>query len=142
MTNFEKYNKLHDEVMKRLENGEITVEQAKEVNDLAFDKYITEAKILDSHDFRKNLENRSKYITKTKIPDLEEVRRREIADANNDLTWTLMDIHHEYDPKIKAADTEEEKNKLKEEKQKKIDAEKAKTDALIEAIKKKTYETK
>lgn len=40
--NIEKYNILHDELMKRLESGEITVEMAKEVHDLAFDKYITE----------------------------------------------------------------------------------------------------
>ena len=43
MTNFEKYNKLHSEVMSRLENGEITIETAKEVNDLAFEKYIEES---------------------------------------------------------------------------------------------------
>lgn len=42
MTNYEKYNKLHAEVMKRLEDGEITIETAKEVNDLAFEKYVTE----------------------------------------------------------------------------------------------------
>ena len=42
MNNFEKYNKLHTEIMKRLEAGEITTEQAKEVNDLAFEKYVTE----------------------------------------------------------------------------------------------------
>lgn len=40
MNNFEKYNKLHDEIISRLENGEITTETAKEVNDLLFDKYI------------------------------------------------------------------------------------------------------
>jgi hypothetical protein len=45
--NIEKYNKLHSEIMNRLENGEITVETAKEINDLAFDKYITESKIID-----------------------------------------------------------------------------------------------
>jgi hypothetical protein len=42
--NIEKYNKLHNELMKKLEAGEITTEQAKEINDLAFDKYITESK--------------------------------------------------------------------------------------------------
>lgn len=40
--NIEKYNKLHNELMNRLEAGEITTERAKEINDLAFDKYITE----------------------------------------------------------------------------------------------------
>jgi hypothetical protein len=40
--NIEKYNKLHTEIMKKLENGEITTERAKEINDLAYDKYITE----------------------------------------------------------------------------------------------------
>lgn len=43
-TNFEMYLQLHDEIMNRLESGEITIEMAKEVKDLAFDKYIiTEA---------------------------------------------------------------------------------------------------
>ena len=45
MPNFDRYNKLHDEIMKRLEDGEITTERAKEVNDLAFEKYILEAAI-------------------------------------------------------------------------------------------------
>jgi hypothetical protein len=48
--NIEKYNKLHDELMKRLESGEITTEQAKEVNDLAFDKYITESPTAQTKD--------------------------------------------------------------------------------------------
>lgn len=48
MTNFERYNALHDEVMKRLEDGEITTEQAKNVIDLSFDKYITESVVTDS----------------------------------------------------------------------------------------------
>lgn len=39
-TNFEKYLSLHNEIMNRLESGEITAEMAKNVNDLAFDKYI------------------------------------------------------------------------------------------------------
>ena len=42
MPNFERYSKLHDEIMRRLEVGEITTEQAKEVNDLVFEKYIIE----------------------------------------------------------------------------------------------------
>lgn len=53
MTNFEKYNKLHTEIMKKLENGEITIEKAKEVNDLAFDKYITEG--ITMNRLKKNL---------------------------------------------------------------------------------------
>ena len=40
-TNFDKYNILHNEVIDKLQNGEITIEKAKEINDLAFDKYIT-----------------------------------------------------------------------------------------------------
>ena len=43
MTNFERYNKLHNEVMTRLEKEEITIEQAKDVIDLAFDKYMVES---------------------------------------------------------------------------------------------------
>lgn len=42
MTNYERYLEIHNELMNRLANGEITTEQAKEVNDLAFDKYIVE----------------------------------------------------------------------------------------------------
>lgn len=42
MPNFERYNKLHNEVMKRLEDGEITTESAKELNDKFFDRYIIE----------------------------------------------------------------------------------------------------
>ena len=39
----EKYNKIHDELIKKLEDGEITIEQAKEINELAFDKYVLES---------------------------------------------------------------------------------------------------
>ena len=42
MPNYNRYNKLHDEILTRLENGEITTEQAKDVIDLAFDKYVVE----------------------------------------------------------------------------------------------------
>jgi len=38
--NFKKYNILHNEVMKRLDEGEITIEQVKELNNRFFDKYI------------------------------------------------------------------------------------------------------
>lgn len=44
--NIEKYNKLHDTIMQRLSNGEITVEKAKDVADLAFSKYINENNIM------------------------------------------------------------------------------------------------
>ena len=40
--NIKKYNKIHDEIMNRLEKGDITIESAKEVNNLAFDKYIND----------------------------------------------------------------------------------------------------
>lgn len=43
MPNFEKYNKLHNEVIKRLKDGKITTEQAKEVHDKIFNKYIIES---------------------------------------------------------------------------------------------------
>jgi mevalonate kinase len=42
MNNFEKYSAIHAEVMNKLESGEITAEQAKEIKDLAFDKYVVE----------------------------------------------------------------------------------------------------
>ena len=71
MPNFEKYNKLHAEIMKRLEAGEITTEQAKEVNDLAFEKYITEDYGLDrlvvtAKDILKDLKNLRPMITNDK----------------------------------------------------------------------------
>ena len=40
--NIEKYTKLHNEIMTRLEVGKITTETAKEMNDIAFDKYIAD----------------------------------------------------------------------------------------------------
>ena len=43
MANSERYNLLHDEVMRRLENGEITTEQANEVHDKIFDRYVIES---------------------------------------------------------------------------------------------------
>lgn len=45
MTNFERYHALHDEVMKRLEDGEITTESAKELNDRFFNRYIMDDNI-------------------------------------------------------------------------------------------------
>lgn len=45
MTNFERYHKLHSEVMDRLKDGIITIEQAREVNDKIFTKYIVEASV-------------------------------------------------------------------------------------------------
>ena len=43
MSNFDRYNRLHTEIINRLEKGEITTEQAKDVVNLAFNKYIVEA---------------------------------------------------------------------------------------------------
>ena len=39
---FEKYSLIHDELMKKLEDGEITTEQVKELDNLMFDKFILE----------------------------------------------------------------------------------------------------
>ena len=50
--NIEKYNKLHNEIMKRLESNEITTESAKAINNLAFDKYIVENTELKSINFK------------------------------------------------------------------------------------------
>lgn len=41
-TNFKKYSIIHNEIINRLEAGTIPIGNAKEVIDLAFDKYITE----------------------------------------------------------------------------------------------------
>jgi predicted nucleic acid-binding Zn-ribbon protein len=63
--NIERYIGLHNEVMTRLENGEITVEQAKEVNDLAFNKYIVESGNTGlSDDEKKNLKKRYDELQK------------------------------------------------------------------------------
>lgn len=40
---FEKYLLLHDKIMEKVANDEITTEQAKELNDLAFNKYVIES---------------------------------------------------------------------------------------------------
>ena len=45
MTNFERYNQLHDEIIKRLKNEELTIETAKSACNLIFDKYIMEAQL-------------------------------------------------------------------------------------------------
>ena len=47
--NFQKYSMIHTEVMNRLEDGQITVEMAKAINSLAFDKYLTENTNSDSN---------------------------------------------------------------------------------------------
>ena len=54
MPNFERYLALHNEIMNRLERCEITTEQAKEVNDLAFDKYIMERSLFKKDNNEKN----------------------------------------------------------------------------------------
>ena len=43
MQDFNRYRLIHNEIMKRLEVGEITTEQAKSVIDLAFDKYTNDS---------------------------------------------------------------------------------------------------
>lgn len=48
--NIEKYNKLHNELMRRLESGEIAVESVKEVHNLVFNKYIVEASKSTTYD--------------------------------------------------------------------------------------------
>ena len=40
MENFEMYNVIFEKLQEKLNNGELTIEQANEVNDLAFDKYV------------------------------------------------------------------------------------------------------
>lgn len=63
-TNFEKYNMLHNEIMKKLEIGDITVEKAKEINDLAFDKYIIEAMTINRLDNKKLVYDKNKKESK------------------------------------------------------------------------------
>ena len=116
MNNFEKYSKLHDEVMKRLEDGEITIEKAKEINDLAFEKYISEAKIIPFNPHRSKSKNRT------------------VNEINADLTFELMDIRRLYDNKIKQTDDPDEKAKLEKEKQEKIDEKTAEATEEIEKI--------
>ena len=70
MENFERYTALHEELMKRLENGEITTEQAKILNDKFFDKYVVES----AYDFKEGYDEnelevyeesaRNKYLDK------------------------------------------------------------------------------
>ena len=49
MTNFDKYNLMHEEIMFKMENGEITIECARQLNDLAFNKYIAEASMTEDY---------------------------------------------------------------------------------------------
>ena len=68
MADFERYNKLHDEVMKRLEVGEITTEQAKDVIDMSFEKYIFE--YVDGRKPGEQLPDYKKRIKQTRFNDL------------------------------------------------------------------------
>ena len=94
MTNFEKYNKIHDEVMKRLEDGEITTEMAKEVNDLAFEKYLLEAtnntnhKLDDSNSSTdKNDKTENKPATNISLT----AKVEKIGDSDSQLKLTFFD---------------------------------------------------
>ena len=69
MTNFERYNALHNEVMKRLEEGEITTESAKELNDRFFDRYVVEFV-----EGRKDDESQREYRDRVKMDKMKDLK--------------------------------------------------------------------
>ena len=115
MNNFEKYHKLHSEVMTRLENGEITIEAAKDVIDLSFNKYIAEA-------------------TEIILPLTQEDKNRLNIKINGDLTEALMNLDHEYKKKIKDASTDDERAALLKELKEKKEDEQAKANAKLTKV--------
>ena len=115
MNNFEKYSKLHSEVMARLENGDITVEAAKDVIDLSFNKYIAEA-------------------TEIILPLTQEDKNRLNIKINGDLTEALMNLDHEYKKKIKDASTDDERAALLKELKEKKEDEQAKANAKLTKV--------
>jgi len=63
-----KYNLIFNTLQSKVNSGELTLEQAEEVNELAYQKYITESvvkKILDSH--KKKKEEKLKKIQERQI---------------------------------------------------------------------------
>lgn len=111
-TDMEKYNLLHDEIMKRLDDGEITTEQAKEMNNRFFDKYITESfkdlylKMYNAVSYFKYKDvtyecididiNKFDVVTKQRINDYKEL----IKKANNDLKKAVSDTIKEFNGNI------------------------------------------
>ena len=75
LTNIEKYESIHAEIMNRLKTGKITVEMAKEVNDQAFSKYVVESGD-DKQALRDKVAELKKQLAEC------EAERRKINDVN------------------------------------------------------------
>lgn len=95
--NIEKYNKIHNELMNRLENGKITVENAKEVHDLVFDKYIAEGAIdpltiAGLTVFALSLGTLSVYAIINKINQSKEFKNKKQTDNTIDKYEKCMDV--------------------------------------------------
>lgn len=105
-SNFERYSAIHNELIKRLQDGEITIEFAKEVNDLAFDKYISE-----KVDF-KNIANKVQE-TKNRIKDTVSDTSKKIGTKVTDTANKLREVVNE--PKQEKAEKEAKLARLQEE---------------------------
>lgn len=90
--NFERYDVIHNEIMKRLQEGEITIEQAKEVNDLAFDKYIVEAE-LTIQDKILELRSRFESVTGKLLNTIDDISHKMDSDEKTEYS----DLKSRYD---------------------------------------------
>ena len=90
--NIERYNTIHEELINRLDNGVITVEFYKEVNDLAFEEYIMES--TEKRIERNKLEFMKKYKynpeDKTIIVDGEKFK------VDMDIDKSLIELYGPY----------------------------------------------
>jgi predicted nucleic acid-binding protein len=79
-----KYSKIHDEVIKRVQSNEITAECAKEINDLAFQKYIVESTVHMEH-----IDELQKLLLKMSENESEPLFNPDILKDNSYMTETF-----------------------------------------------------
>ena len=108
MSDYKRYISLHDEIMHRLEDGQITTEQAKDVIDMAFEKYVMEPNnMIALESFRDIINKISNSIFNFKIRnetyEYLDFDRKKLDDDSNKTIDKYTKIFKSYDDKIRKA---------------------------------------
>ena len=98
------YDLIYEELCERVECGELTLEEAEIINDVAYDKYVKEAniydKIIDKHaDASDRYEEKLNKITKAKTQYDPHSREYKALDKIEDRTRGKK-LHHAFNPSL------------------------------------------